>query len=249
MDGATAGADTDTDIGEEPGRRGAFLAGVRTVSPVMVGVVPFGLVAGAAAVGAGLSVLQAAALSVVVFAGASQLAAIELLGADAALAVVVGTALVINSRLLMYSASLAPHFLEEDGRWRALMAYVMTDQAYALSVTRYGEGLSGLDRKRWFYLGTALPLWVVWQACTVVGAVLGASVPPWLPLSFAVPLTFLALLVPAVEGRATGAAALVGGGVATAGVGLPFNLGLLAGAVLGILAGVVVDRAATEVGE
>ena len=101
-------------------RRDDFRAGLAATAPVMVGVVPFGLVAGAAAVGAGLSVLQAAALSAVVFAGASQLAMIELLGGDGALLVVVGTALIINSRLVMYSASLAPHFVEEDSRWRGL---------------------------------------------------------------------------------------------------------------------------------
>lgn len=203
----------------------------------MLGVVPFGLVAGAAAVGAGLSLLQAVALSVVVFAGASQLAIIELLGRDAALAVVVGTALVINARMVMYSASLAPHFLDEGSRWRALMAYVLTDQAFALSVTRYAEGMDGVDRKRWYYLGTALPLWVVWQICTVAGALAGTQVPDWLPLGFAVPLTFLALLVPAVDSRPTLAAALVGGGIATLGVSLPFNLGLLVGAVAGVMAG------------
>ena len=210
---------------------------MRATTPVMLGVVPFGLVAGAAAVGAGLSVLQAAALSVVVFAGASQLAIVELLGKDATLAIVVGTALVINARMFMYSASLAPHFLEDDSRWRALMAYVLTDQAFALSVTRYSEGLEGVERKRWYYLGTALPLWVVWQICTVAGALAGTQVPAWLPLGFAVPLTFLALLVPAVDSRPTLAAALVGGSVATAGISLPFNLGLLVGAVAGVVAG------------
>jgi 4-azaleucine resistance transporter AzlC len=222
-------------------RREDFRAGVAATTPVMLGVIPFGLVAGATAVGAGLSLLQAVALSVVVFAGASQLAMIDLLGGDAALAVVVGTALVINSRLVMYSASLAPHFLEEDSRWRALMAYILTDQAFALAVTKYAEGMEGVERKRWYYLGTAAPLWAIWQVCTVVGAVAGAGVPLWLPLRFAVPLTFLALLVPAAaRNRATGAAALVGGGVATAGVALPFNLGLLAGALTGVAAGVLV---------
>jgi 4-azaleucine resistance transporter AzlC len=222
--------------------------GVRATAPVMVGVVPFGLVAGAAAVGAGLSVLQAMALSVVVFAGASQLAIIDLLSRDAALVVVVGTALVINARLVMYSASLAPHLLEDNSRWRALVAYVLTDQAFALSVTRYAEGLEGVERKRWYYLGTALPLWVVWQLCTIAGALVGTQVPAWLPLEFAVPLTFLALLVPAIESRPTLAAALVGGGIATLGVAMPFNLGLLIGAIAGVLAGTLLaQRAQTDV--
>jgi 4-azaleucine resistance transporter AzlC len=232
-------------------RREDFVAGARATAPVMLGVVPFGLIAGAAAIGAGLSLLQAVALSVIVFAGASQLAMIELLGQDATLLAVVGTVLVINSRLVMYSASLAPHFLDEDGRWRGVMAYILTDQAFALSVTRYAEGMEGGARKRWFYLGVATPLWVIWQVCTVVGAVVGASVPGWLPLRFAVPLTFLALLVPAVQTRAHATAAVVGGGVATAGVALPYNLGLLVGALLGVgvgtLVAVRIDRTDTGV--
>jgi 4-azaleucine resistance transporter AzlC len=227
-------------------RREDFIAGVTATTPVMLGVIPFGLVAGAAAVGAGLSLVQAVALSVVVFAGASQLAMIELFGQNATLAVVVGTALIINSRLVMYSASLAPHFTQEARRWRGLMAYIMTDQAFALSVTRYADGMEGVTRKRWYYLGTAAPLWVVWQICTVIGVVVGASVPGWLPLRFAVPLTFLALLVPAVGTRAHATAAVVGGGVATVGVALPYNLGLLVGAVLGVAAGTAVARQTDE---
>jgi 4-azaleucine resistance transporter AzlC len=218
--------------------RGAFVAGVRTVSPVMLGVVPFGLVAGAAAVQVGLPVSGAVALSVVVFAGASQLAALELLGQAAPAVVVVLTALVINARMVMYSASIAPHLEDEPLGWRALSAYLLTDQAYALSVTRFAE--DDVPR-RWFYLGTAVPLWVVWQVCTVAGALAGASIPDGIPLSFAVPLTFLALLVPAVEDRSTAAAAVAGGTVATLGAGLPYNLGLLAGALIGIVVGVLAE--------
>jgi len=224
----------------ETSGRAAFLDGVRAVAPIVVGIVPFGLVAGATAVDAGLTLLDAVGLSVVVFAGASQLAAIGLFGEGAPLALVVLTVLVINLRLVMYSASLAPELLDEPRRWRALSAYLLTDQAYALSVTRF-EREPGTSRRP-FYLGAAAPLWVVWQVCTVVGAVVGARVPPWLPLDFAVPLTFLALLVPAVKGRATAAAAAVGGGVATVGVGLPLEAGLMVGAVAGVLAGVLAEE-------
>jgi len=221
-------------------RREDFIAGVTATTPVMLGVIPFGLVAGAAAVGAGLSLLQAVALSVVVFAGASQLAMIELFGQSATLLVAVGTALIINSRFVMYSASLAPHFTREEHRWRGLLAYLMTDHAFALSVTRYAEGMGNVTRKRWYYLGTAAPLWIVWQICTVIGVVVGASVPGWLPLRFAVPLTFLALLVPAVQTRAHATAAFVGGTVATVGVGIPYNLGLLIGALSGVAVGTLI---------
>ena len=253
--------------GKDDEARQEFLAGLRATAPVLLGLIPFGLVAGATAVGAGLSVLQAAAMSVVVFAGASQLAMIDLLGRDGTLAVVVATALVVNARMVMYSASLAPYVLDDRPRWRALMAYVLTDQGFALSVTHYDEAadadepkasaepadgepagsdptgretVSEVGGRRWFYLGTAAPLWIGWQVCTVVGAVAGAQVPAWLPLRFAVPLTFLALLVPAIEDAPRVSAAVVGGAVATLGVSLPFNLGLLAGAVAGVAVGTVV---------
>ncbi|WP_435196678.1 AzlC family ABC transporter permease [Natronomonas sp. EA1] len=212
-----------------------FLAGVRTISPILVGVIPFGLVAGAAAVNAGLSVVEAVGMSVVIFAGASQLAAIDLIGRDAPVAVVVLTAIVINLRMAMYSASIAPHFQRLARVRKALAAYVLTDQAYAVSITEFRS--DGERSKLAFYLGTALTLWVVWQLCTIVGAVVGSAVPDGLSLEFVVPLTFLALLVPAIEDRETGFAALVGAGVAVVGSTLPFNLGLLLGALVGILAG------------
>lgn len=220
--------------------RTAFLGGVRAVAPITVGIAPFGLIAGAAAVNAGLTLLDAVGLSVVVFAGASQLAAIGLFGEGAPLALVVVTVLVVNLRMVMYSASIAPELLDEPRRWRTLEAYLLTDQAYALSITRF-EHTPGTNR-RWFYLGTAAPLWALWQVCTVVGAVVGARVPPWLPLDFAVPLTFLALLVPAIEGRATAIAALVGGGLATLGAGLPLEAGLMVGALAGVVAGILAER-------
>lgn len=220
-------------------RRADFSEGVRTVVPVLLGVIPFGLVAGAAAVDAGLSLSQAVGLSVVVFAGAAQLAAIDLLGSGSPLAVVVATILVVNLRMTMYSASIAPHFEGVVARVRTLLAYLLTDQAYALSVTRFRGGAVS---KPAFYLGTAVPLWLVWQVCTIAGVVIGANVPPWLPLGFAVPLTFLALLIPAIEDAATLTAAVVGGGVATLGAGVPFELGLMLGATLGVLSGFAVEE-------
>jgi len=222
--------------------RDSFLAGVRAIAPVLLGAAPFGLVAGAAAVEAELTVAQALGLSTVVFAGASQLAAIDLLGRDAPFAVVVGTALVINARLVMYSASIAPYLGRLSRARKALVAYLLTDQAYALSVTRFRrEGASV-----WYYFGAAVPLWVVFVAATAVGAVGGAQLPPSLPLGFAVPLVFLAVLTPAVTDNASITAAVVGGGVAVAGAALPLNLGLLGGALAGVAAGLLVDEAGDD---
>jgi 4-azaleucine resistance transporter AzlC len=217
-----------------------FRRGLRDVAPLLLGVAPFGVVAGIAAADAGLGLAQAVGMSVVVFAGAAQLAAIELLGADAPVAVVVVTAVVINLRLLMYSASIAPYFRAFATRWKAALAYVLTDQAYALSVSVYrGDGT--VDRRA-YYLGAALALWAVWQATTVAGVVVGTGLPEAWGLEFAVPLVFLALLVPAMEDRTTTLAAVAGGSVAVAAGGLPLNLGLLVGAAAGIGAGLAGER-------
>jgi 4-azaleucine resistance transporter AzlC len=212
-----------------------FRRGVRDVAPLLLGIAPFGLVAGIATVEAGLDLGHAVALSVVVFAGAAQLATVELLGRDAPLGVVVLTAVVINLRMLMYSASIAPYLREMAGRWKAGMAYLLTDQAYALSVAQYRSDRS-VDRKA-YYLGVGLAAWLVWQVSTVAGVVLGTGVPEAWGLEFAVPLVFLALLVPAVEDRATAVAAVLSGGLAVVAAGLPMNLGLLVGACGGIVAG------------
>lgn len=214
---------------------GDFSAGMRDMTPLLLGVAPFGLVTGVAAVEAGLDLAQAVALSVVVFAGASQLAALELLGRDAPLAVVVLTATVINLRMLMYSASIAPYLRSASARSRALVAYLLTDPTYALAVARYRSEAT-VDRTG-YYLGAGITMWVVWQGATVAGVVLGTGVPEAWGLGFAVPLVFLALLVPAMEDRPSILAGLVGGAVALGGAGLPLNLGLLAGASIGVIAG------------
>jgi predicted branched-subunit amino acid permease len=214
---------------------------------MVLGVAPFGVIAGAAAVDAGFSPVLTVAMSAVVFAGASQLAIVDLVGSGAAPFVVVGTAVVVNLRYLMYSASIAPYFRSFGRVWRPVLGYLLTDQAFALSVTRYESeaDLAGRDagtmEKKWFYVGGAGTLWTVWMLTTVAGVVVGAQVPPSWSLEFAIPLTFLALLVPAIEGHASAAAALVAAAVAVGGVELPLNLGLVVGALAGVVVGAATD--------
>ncbi|MFC7202618.1 AzlC family ABC transporter permease [Haloferax namakaokahaiae] len=214
-------------------------AGIRDVSPLHLGIVPFGLVAGVAAIEQGMSALQAVGFSAIVFAGASQLAMIELLGANAPLAVVLGTAVVINLRMLMYSASIAPHFRSFAARWKTVCSYLLTDQAYAVSIARYGE-----DRETdllAYFVGAGASLWVVWVASTLAGTVLGSGLPPEWGLQFAAPLVFLALLVPTLKDRASTTSGLVGGIVAVVALSVPFHLNLMIAAVVGVLAGLAVD--------
>lgn len=221
--------------------RGDALDGARAISPFLLGVVPFGLVYGVTAVDHGLPPTVVAAMSAVVFAGAAQLAAVKLLASGAPAAVVVATILVVNLRYPMYAASIAPHFRAFSTRWRALCAYLMTDQAYAVALTEYrGDGPTA-DRRRWYYLGGAGTLWVAWQAATVTGVLVGARVPPGLSLEFAIPLTFLALLVPNVDDGPSAAAAAVGGVGTVAGANLPYDVSLVAAALVGVLVGAALE--------
>lgn len=218
----------------------AFSAGAKAVAPLLPGMIPFGMIAGIAAIDAGLSPGAALVMSVIVFAGSAQLVAAQLMSIGTLPLVVILTALVINLRFTMYSASIAPHFQGLTWRWRWPMAYLLTDQAYALSITRYTLNPQG-SAKHLYYLGTALPMWLTWVAACAAGIFLGAGVPANWSLDFTIPLSFLVLLIPSIIDRATLAAAATGGIVAVAAAGLPYNLGLFLAAASGIGAGLLVE--------
>jgi 4-azaleucine resistance transporter AzlC len=215
--------------------------GARDCVPLAIGIVPFGFVAGAAAVEADFGVAGAMGFSIIVFAGASQLAAIDLLSSGSAVVVAVATAWLINLRFVMYSASLAPWLSHVRLGRRAFAAYVLTDQAYALSLTRYAKG-GPLDERLRYYLGVALPLWVTWQATTLLGALVGPAIPEDVPLEFAIPLCFLVLLVPVVQDHPGIVAAVVGGtaAVVVAEIALD-DAAIVLGALAGIAAGTFAD--------
>jgi predicted branched-subunit amino acid permease len=129
-------------------RAAAFVSGAKDIAPVLLALVPFALAFGTMAAGSGLSTLEALAMSVFVFAGAAQLAMVPLISAGASVAIVVLTVLVINLRLTLYSASLAPHFRRLPARWKGLLSYLLTDQAYAATITRFDDGQTKEPDKR-----------------------------------------------------------------------------------------------------
>ena len=220
--------------------RGEFWAGCRAISPVLLGTIPFGLVAGIAAVASGLTPLQGVALSMLSFSGIAQLVTCQLIAADSPLIVTILAATIVSLRLLMYSAAIAPHLAHLAPRWKALLAFLMTDQSFAMTVERFSK--PGDTRHRhWYFLGTALTLYLFWQAAVIAGVVAGAQVPADWSLDFVVVLTFIALLVPAVRTRADLAAAIIAFGVALAAAGLPYRLSLVVASVAGIAAGMAIE--------
>ena len=222
-------------------RREGIGDGARAVTPLLLAVVPFGLVLGVTAAGSTAGGALGIATSWIIFAGAAQLVTIQLLDNGTSLVVVIVTALVVNVRHLMYSAAMAPHFREWSARWRVTLLYLLTDQAFALSMLRY-ETTDDPVYKRWFYFGAGMGLWLPWQLATIAGVVLGAQIPESLGLGFAIPLVFLVLLIPVIQTRPGLVAAIVGGTVAVAAASAPYGLGLVVGALAGVASGVVVER-------
>jgi predicted branched-subunit amino acid permease len=212
-------------------------AGALDIAPMLVGVVPFGLVAGATPVSEGLGIGAAMGFATIVFAGASQLAAIDVLADGGSALVAVVAACTINLRMLLYSASLAPFLAKEPLPRRLGVAYFLTDQAYATSITRWSAEEEPARRLP-YYFGGAVLLWASWQVSVLTGALVSDAVPESLPLDFAIPLVFLVLLVPTLASRPAVVAAAVGGLAAVAAAELGADeLSILVGALAGIAAG------------
>src|SRR3972149_492131 len=182
--------------------RAEFIAGLRDELPIVVGVVPFGMIYGALAVGAGMPPAVAQAASAIIFAGSAQFLTAQLVGIGAPAAVIIASAIIVNVRHLLYSASMAPYLRPLRPLWRWGLVYLLTDEAYAVAITRFrsqqARGLPMLHRQ-WYLLGAGLTLWISWQARTAVGGVVGRRGPAWWGLDFALPLGFIALVMPALR--------------------------------------------------
>jgi predicted branched-subunit amino acid permease len=220
--------------------RAEFAAGARDIAPMLIGTMPFGFVAGVAAIAAGMTALEGMALSMFSFSGIAQLIVSQLIAAKSPLAVTIAAAAVVSLRFVMYSAAVSPHLAHLDRRWRAGLAFLMTDQSFAMTMKRYAQP-GEKPHAHWFFLGSALTLYLSWQLAVAIGIVLGAQVPAEWSLDFAVVLCFIALLVPVVKTRANLAAALVATAVALAAAGLPYRLALVVASITGIAAGLAVE--------
>ena len=229
-----------------------FLAGCRDEAPLLLGVAPFGMIYGIAALAAGVPAWLAQLASAVVFAGAAQLVIVQMLAAGAGFVPIALTSGLLNLRHVLYSASMADYVHHLPRRWRLLLAYVLTDEAYAVAILRYTRPAAAdqeqaePDLRHWYFLGCGLTLWGCWQLSTALGIAFGARIPPEWDIDFAVPLTFIALLTLLVKERAGQAAALVAALAVLALAALPFRLGLVLAIVLGLLAGAAVAREARE---
>ena len=216
----------------------AFWTGFQDALPFVLVVSPFALLFGVVATEAGLNLVETMSFSVLVIAGAAQFTALQLMMENAPTVVVLVSALAVNLRMAMYSASLAPHFGKASIWQRAMAAYFTVDQSYALSILKYDRSPDmTVNEKLAYFFGSVAPVAPMWYAMTLVGALLGSAIPPEFALDFAVPITFIALVAPALRTPAHIVAAFISVSLALVFTGLPYNLGLLVAAVAAMMAG------------
>lgn len=220
-------------------RTSEFFSGVRAILPLLIGAAPFGLIYGATAINTHLGPIAAQGMSGIVFAGSSQFLMVQLIGAGTPALIIIFTAAVVNLRHMLYSASLATHF--QDVRpywWRWVLAYLLTDEAYAATVMRF-RSYDSSQFRHWFFFGAGFTLWCTWQLSTAIGIFVGTSIPASWDLDFTLPLTFIAIIVPALRKQSHVIVSLIAGVLAIVTINLPLKLGLLVSACIAIIIGML----------
>lgn len=223
--------------------RAEFWAGARDIFPLVIGAIPFGIIFGTLAISSGLSIGGTLAMSALVFAGSAQFIAVGMIAAKTGWLLIVLTTFVVNLRHLLYAVSLLPHVKQLSQRWKVPMAFLLTDETFAVVIRRYeSDGLSPF--KHWYYLGAALAMYVNWLLCALLGVTVGQMIPDaagW-GLDFAMSVTFIGMVIPYLKTRPMWLAVGVAGAVAVVAYPLPNKLGLMVAAIAGISAGLLSER-------
>ena len=218
-----------------------FLKGIIDVSPLMIPVVPFGLIYGILAIDIGFSPLATMGMSLIVFGGASQIILLQLFSAGASSLVIISSVGAVNSRHLLYGAVVSEHLSDLKLIWKIIISYFLIDQAFAVSNKYFKKSK---DKNKYFHLiGGGFTCWTIWQSTTFLGIILGAAIPEKLGLSFAVPLTFLALLVNDFRKFINVIVIIVSGLIATLGYNyIPFKAYILVAALAGLFTAMILTK-------
>lgn len=218
--------------------KSALIEGMRDGMPFLLVIAPFGLLFGVVGTEAGLNLAEVMGFTVLVIAGSAQFTAVQLMSEEAPTLIVVLTALAVNLRMAMYSASLVPHLGKAPFWQRAIVSYLNVDQAYAVSIDRYEKSPQMPLREKFFYfIGVMSLIAPVWYFVTWVGAVLGKRIPPEYALDFALPITFLALVAPAIKSLPHLLAAFLSAVLTILFFWMPSGIGLLIAAAIAMMAG------------
>ena len=218
-----------------------FVKGVIDVSPLMIPVVPFGLIFGVLAIDVGFTPLETMGMSLIIFGGASQIVLLQLFSGGASSLVIISSVGAVNSRHLLYGAVVSEHLSDLKLIWKIIISYFLIDQAFARSNEYFKKNK---DENKYFHLvGGGATCWIIWQSTTFLGIILGAAIPEKLGLSFAIPLTFLALLINDFRKFVNVFVIIVSGIVATLGYNIiPFKAYVIVAALIGLLSAIILTK-------
>lgn len=225
-----------------PQTRKAFFRGAAHAMPFFLVIVPFAMLFGVLSAEAGLGPWETQIFSIAVFAGASQLAALQLMQDQAPVLVVLATGLAVNLRMMMYSVALTPHLGGAPLGIRAIIAYFLVDQSFALPMAEYEKHpeLTVAEKVAYFF-GIVAPITAIWNVSTAVGAQMGRAVPESWGLDFAMPITFIGMTAAMLRTVPHGVAMAVSVGVTLLLWAMPYGTGLLVGAAAGMAAGALTE--------
>lgn len=220
-----------------------MLSGARDTIPLILAAIPFGVVYGAMAISSGLSEQVALAMSLFVFAGASQFIAVSLIASAAAFPVILITVFIVNLRHMLYAATLMPQISNIPKWLRVPMAFWLTDETFAVVSNRLNREPDSPGFV-WHYFGSAISMYGNWILCTWIGITIGQKVPDMTTwgLDVAMVVAFIGIVVPALKNRSHWACAATAFVAAILCYDWPHQTGLLFASLLAISVGVLLDR-------
>ena len=216
----------------------AFRVGAVDLLPAAPGIAAWGLMTGVAMVQSGLSTFEALLMSLIVFAGSSQLAAVPLLLAGAPMWVILATAFCVNLRFVVFSAHLRPYVMHLPLGRRLISGYFTADLTYVMFIKRYPQTSTDpaqIQAQQAYLAGNCLVNWLSWVCFSVLGVALAHVIPPRWGLGFAGNLALLGILCSLASSRLRVVAAAAAGAAAVAAYALPLKLNILVAIAVAVL--------------
>ena len=218
-----------------------FIKGILDILPLMIPVVPFGIIYGVIGVEIGFSPMEVFAMSFVIFAGSSQIAFAQLFAAGASPLVMISSVAVINSRHILYGAVLAEYLGKLRLTWKIILSYLMADQAFSVSSAYFKKNVKNKNF-HFHMLGSGLTAWSLWQLSTLIGIVLGNIVPAQLGLEFAIPLTFFSLILSELRKLDHVIIILISGICSVLTYNFPFKIYIIFSAIFSLIISIIINK-------
>ncbi len=209
--------------------------------PLQLGVFPFGIAYGILGIEVGLTNIQTYLLSIIIFAGVSQIVFAQLVSTFTPSFMIVGTIGIVNLRHILYGVSLSSYLKKLSLKWRIILSYLITDEAFAISYKRFSEEKK-TKYMHFHLLGSGITLWTSWQISTLIGIFIGPSIPNSLNLEYVIPLSFIAIVVVSINTKIKLIVFIMSALFSILLRDLPWNLWIITSGLISIIIGVLISN-------